>query len=202
MPASLLPIASLALHLGEVDRATMHPDGRFESDTTHTVMLTLIACAVAAEHPELCLNVGLVAQFATVHDLPEALCGDTDTFHAQTADQRHATSDREAQAATKIAQDTHDYVWIGRMINRYRDQGEPEARFVRFMDKICPRLTNALNHGRAIRARGQALRDLVARDTTHIADLCATYPEYAEVCGALMRDAAAESVRAWDDSVG
>ena len=40
-------LADLILRFGRVNRATYHPDGeRPESDTDHTVMLGILACAV------------------------------------------------------------------------------------------------------------------------------------------------------------
>jgi hypothetical protein len=45
-----------------------------ESDTDHTVMLALIACALAPI-VDARLDVGLVAQYALVHDLVEAYAG-------------------------------------------------------------------------------------------------------------------------------
>jgi putative hydrolases of HD superfamily len=69
---SLVDLARLALAFGRVDRtAVYHPDQTTpESDTDHTVMLGWAACAIAATwFPQ--LDLGLVAQFALVHDAPE-----------------------------------------------------------------------------------------------------------------------------------
>ena len=42
-----IQIAAVAMRFGEIERATQHPDGRPESDTTHTVMLGLVALELA-----------------------------------------------------------------------------------------------------------------------------------------------------------
>ena len=74
---AVIALGRLALRFGRVDRITYHDDGvTAESDTDHTVMLGLIACAFAAAHlPD--LDVGLIAEFAPVHDLVEVYAGDT-----------------------------------------------------------------------------------------------------------------------------
>jgi putative hydrolase of HD superfamily len=69
---SLVDLARLALAFGRVDRTAVYlPDQTTpESDTDHTVMLGWAACAIAATwFPQ--LDLGLVAQFALVHDAPE-----------------------------------------------------------------------------------------------------------------------------------
>jgi len=185
---SLLPLASLALRLGAVNRATLYPDGvTAESDTDHTVMLTIMACAVASAHPELGLNIGLVCQFATVHDFPEAWAGDTDSFFTAATGHAPGKAEREAAAVERIEKDCADWPWLATMIRRYERQEEPEARFVRFMDKVCPPLTNTLNGGAAIRARGVGKAG--TQDAAHAARLAALYPEFAAIVGAYLREA-------------
>lgn len=75
-----LNLGRLALLFGRVNRITKHDDGMtLESDTDHTIMLSLLACAFASKYmPD--LDIGRVAQFALVHDLVEAYAGDTATF--------------------------------------------------------------------------------------------------------------------------
>ena len=74
-------LAALVLQFGRVNRATFHPDGiRRETDTDHTVMLGVLAAALASRWHTLGLNVGRVAEFALVHDLAEAYAGDTQSF--------------------------------------------------------------------------------------------------------------------------
>lgn len=199
MSRSLLPLASLCLKLGEVDRATMHPDGRLETDTTHTVMLAVIACAVAAQHPELKLDLGMVAQLAIVHDLVEAHAGDTDTFLITAPGQHNDKAAREQAALERIAEDCRDYPWVARVIAVYEHQHLPEARFVRYLDKACPRLTNTLNRGAAVRARGQGREAMKARDDYLLQELEERYPEFAKVCGSLVRLAADEAEAAFEE---
>jgi 5'-deoxynucleotidase YfbR-like HD superfamily hydrolase len=195
---SLLPLADLAMRLGAVNRATLYPDGvTAESDTDHTVMLALMACAAASAHPELRLDIGLVCQFAVVHDLPEAWAGDTDSFFTAATGHAPGKAEREAAAIKRIEKDCTDWPWLADMIRRYERQKEPEARFVRYMDKVCPPLTNTLNGGAAIRARGVGKAG--TQDAAHAARLAALYPEFALIVGAYLRDACNASEAAFTE---
>lgn len=157
-------IARQSLAFGLVTRATYHEDGvTKESDTTHTVMLGLIACAFAAAHPELGLDVGLVAQYALVHDLPEAYAGDTSTLRALDPDAAQAKEDRERAAAERIAAETSALPWLATMIEVYEARQVPEARYVKAMDKVLPKLTHILNGGVSIHEGGMSIEDVAAR---------------------------------------
>ena len=69
--ADALSLAKLLLQFGRTNRITYHEDGVTpESDTDHTVMLGVMACAFAARYAPH-LNNGKIAQFAFIHDLVE-----------------------------------------------------------------------------------------------------------------------------------
>lgn len=164
----VLTVADLALKFGQVERATYHQDGtRPETDTDHTVMLGLISCSLAERvntkrtETELSeesitdgcrlefLNVGLVAQFALIHDLVEALAGDTDMLDP--SPQKLADKERrERKALAEIRRRTVRLPWVAATIDAYDRQELPEARFVRAVDKIMPKLTMALNRGAGV----------------------------------------------------
>jgi 5'-deoxynucleotidase YfbR-like HD superfamily hydrolase len=160
-------------------------------------MLALMACAVASTHPELGLNIGLVCQFAVVHDLPEAWAGDTDSFFTAATGHAPGKAEREAAAVRRINRDCADWPWLRAMMYRYEQQKEPEARFVRYMDKVCPPLTNTLNGGAAIRARGVGKAG--TQDAAHAARLAALYPEFATIVGAYLREACNASEAAFTE---
>jgi putative hydrolase of HD superfamily len=89
--SKVIELAQLCLRFGRVDRATTHEDGqRHETDTDHTVMLGVIACAFASSCG-LDLDIGKVAQFALVHDLVEAHAGDTNTLLSRTGSSEDAS---------------------------------------------------------------------------------------------------------------
>lgn len=140
-------LADLVLRFGRVERATAHPDGvRPETDTDHTVMLAIVACDLAP--PD--LDRGLIAQFALVHDLVEAECGDTQTLTI-TAEERVAKTARERAAMAALVERFGPASWLGRTLTAYEAGEAREARWVYVMDKVMPKLTHILNHAAAAR---------------------------------------------------
>lgn len=157
----VVDLARLALVFGRIDRtAVYHPDGVTpESDTDHTVMLVWVACALAARcFPG--LDVGLVAQFAAVHDAPEVYAGDTQTLRIDTAG-RAAKADRERAAAARLRCEFAGALpWFPDTIDRYEAQQEPEARFVRGLDKVLPKAVHLLDGAAGLREFGMDRAEL------------------------------------------
>jgi len=144
---AVIDLGELALRLSRVDRITFHPDGkRPETDSDHTVMLALIAPAFAERFlPD--LNLGLVAQYAIVHDLVEAYAGDVNTLKI-TVPGKVEKKRREHDAALRISREfSHSFPWVGVMVARYELLMQPEARFVKALDKLLPKVTHILNDG-------------------------------------------------------
>jgi putative hydrolase of HD superfamily len=155
MNHKLLEVASLILDFGRIERATQHQDGvRMETDTDHTVMLGILGASVASKlYPD--LDVGLVAQFALIHDLVEVHAGDTDTIVNTSTESLQDKSDREAQALKKIEEAFgEDFDWIHKTIEKYDQLDTKEARFVKLLDKVMPKLTVVLNKAASFNARG------------------------------------------------
>lgn len=171
----LRDVGKLVLRLGEVERATQHPDGRQETDTTHTVMTQLVALRVAmVERAE--LDLGLVLLFALVHDLVEAIAGDVDTSRPLSDEERSAKRHREHEALFLIHR---DLPWLGRLIQDYEAQNTPEARLVRLMDKAMPKLVGDIAGGRTQRDRGQTaleVRDLGRAQLARLRPSCTDLP--------------------------
>lgn len=129
------------MRFARVNRATYLDVNRTpESDTDHTVMLSVIACAVAAKLcPE--LDLGKVAQYALVHDLVEAYTGDVSTFRYAKVNFA-AKEAAEAEALEKIKNDFGDtFPWLYETIKAFESLKDPEARFVKTLDKSMPTLT-------------------------------------------------------------
>ena len=191
-------LAELILRFGRVNRATYHPDGvRPESDTDHTVMLGVLACALAAKWRHLSLNVGRVAEFALVHDLAEAYAGDTQSFDI-TAEAKADKEAREVAAFARIAREfAAHFPWLVGTLGAYEAQKEPEARFVRYLDKVTPKLTHALNGGVAFRQMGKSAEDVWVVHQAQIDKLAAEYPEFADTVGVILGNACNESERAY-----
>lgn len=189
-----LKIARLILRLGRVDRITMHPDGYPESDTDHSMMLALVAAELRPGR----LRLDLILSYALVHDLIEAYCGDTPTLVALDDAGRAAKNERERLALMQLREELGSESWIVRTIFAYESQMDPEARWVKWLDKCMPKLTHCLNAGRAVRAQGLGLDDVrtrVAGQLQAVAESSPDLPEAFEFGTAAM--AALE--RAWKE---
>lgn len=171
-----IALGRLILQFGRTNRATCHEDGETpESDTDHTVMLGIIACAFAARFaPQ--LHLGKVAQFALIHDLVEVYAGDTATLkHMSNEDQREKTN-KEHVALQLIQKEFGDtFPWIHETIEEYERLDTPEARFVKTMDKSMPGITHSLNEGAAARKFGHSAQALKAIRDTQREKMKATY---------------------------
>jgi 5'-deoxynucleotidase YfbR-like HD superfamily hydrolase len=172
---SAIAIARAALTFGQVQRATLHPDGTAESDATHTVMLAMVVADLARAEG---LDIGLAVQFAVVHDLPETYALDTNTARGLTPSEAAAKAAREAASLVRLAAELGP-CWSTSMVQRYESQREPEARLVRYADKILPKLTHVLNGGLALAAIDMTVREVMAKHAEQGAKLRAEYPEFA-----------------------
>jgi 5'-deoxynucleotidase YfbR-like HD superfamily hydrolase len=144
---SLFALGRLSLLFATVNRVTYLADGKSpESDTDHTVMLGLLACAfAAASDPS--LDIGKIAQFSLVHDLVEAYAGDTNTFGMTEEVQKADKNQREAEALTRIKSEFDATLpWISKTIQEYESLESAEAKFVKTMDKCLPKITRLANN--------------------------------------------------------
>lgn len=144
----LVKIGKIVFDFARVHRVTYHDDGDTpESDTDHTVMLSVIACALADTFYKDSLDIGKVAQFAIVHDLVEAYAGDTDTFGI-TNQKRNEKEHREERALHIIEDEFLSvYPWLPKTIGEYERRDTREARFVKTVDKSMSKITHILNRG-------------------------------------------------------
>ena len=134
-------LARLALKFSRVERVTRHEDGiRPETDSDHTIMLSLVACDLCPEG----LDRGKVAMFCVVHDLLEADTGDIQTLTIDAAG-REAKAAAEAVAMVRFTAKYGAGSWLMLTLSEYERQDTPEARYVRVIDKVLPKLTHILN---------------------------------------------------------
>jgi putative hydrolases of HD superfamily len=176
---AVMDLGLLALAFGRVDRITFHEDGLTpESDTDHTVMLGLLACALADRmYPR--LDRGLVAQFALVHDVPEVYAGDTPTARTLTADGRKEKAAREAAAIDRIVHEFWDALpWLPAHIHGYERQILPEARFVRAVDKLLPKITHIANGCRTLQEQGITVADMRESHRVQLLEIAEYTPEF------------------------
>ena len=149
----LVDIGKMILSFARVDRVTLHEDGEtLESDTDHTVMVAVCACALASKlYPH--LDLGKISQYAVIHDLVEVYAGDTNTFNISDED-RHKKEERERLAFTRITLEfSGTYPWIPETIEKYESLVSDEAQFVKAVDKLMTKLTHRINKGAYLRSK-------------------------------------------------
>jgi putative hydrolase of HD superfamily len=181
LASAVVELGRLALAFGRIDRtAVYHPDRVTpESDTDHTVMLGWVACAVAARYfPQ--LDLGLVAQYALVHDAPEVYAGDTPTLRI-TAEGRAAKAAREHAAVLRLDTEFGECLpWFPAVISDYETQQVPEARYVRAVDKILPKIVHLLDGCTGLLEQGMhrvELADMLTRQRADIASYASEFTE-------------------------
>lgn len=171
-----LELARMLLAFGRVERVCYHPDGKtYETDAEHTVMLGVMACAFAKEY-EPQLDLGKVAQYALIHDLVEVYAGDTMTFRPFTAEEKKEKEEREHAALLRIRSEFDaEFPWIGDTIEAYEALADSEARFVKFLDKILPKLTHIMNRGVMKRQVGHTKEHTVGMHASQLGSIMEGY---------------------------
>lgn len=175
----LLKLGEISLGMASVDRQVVYGWERAEDDAQHSFHLGISAIEMAASYqPE--LNVGLVAQFSYVHDLPEVYAGDTPS-HGLTDQQRKEKEDREHLGKERLLEELPPH--LADLLRRYEEQIEPKARFVRFIDKLLPSIIHAQvpAPNRAILKREYGYTkasDLLANRNERTAKLREMFPEF------------------------
>lgn len=152
----LVDIGKLVFQFARTNRVTLYEDGEtLESDTDHTVMLSICACALAERlYPK--LDLGKVAQFSIIHDLVEAYVGDTNTFNISVED-RKKKEEREFSALMQIKKEFDVvYPWISSTIEEYESLISDEAQFVKMVDKVMTKLTHRMNNGAYLKKAGKS----------------------------------------------
>ncbi len=138
-----LVLADTAMRFAAIERVPRYTPETRENDAEHSFMLALVAAELAATYfPE--LDTGLVAQFCIVHDLIELKTGDVATF-ALDADGLRAKDAAEKAKINALCEDLPEHT--ARLVRVYEEQEVPEARFVRFVDKLLPVLVDILGPG-------------------------------------------------------
>jgi len=142
--------AQITLELGEVasrfsriERVPRYADGERENDSEHSFMLALVAPELI-DALELDLDASLATQFAIVHDLVELKTGDIPTL-VITEDRKLQKEIDEQIAIRELACTLPPHTM--RMLVRYEQQVEPEARFVRYVDKLLPIVLDVIGSG-------------------------------------------------------
>jgi 5'-deoxynucleotidase YfbR-like HD superfamily hydrolase len=140
-------VKGIILPFYHIKRDARIPEGerRFENDAEHSWSLAVLASCMAPLVDEQ-LNVGLVCQIATAHDLVEVFAGDTSVFAEEAVLGNKA--DREHRALERIRDDFKQFPWLGKMLGEYKSLASNEAKFVYALDKYITVLFDYLDEGK------------------------------------------------------
>jgi 5'-deoxynucleotidase YfbR-like HD superfamily hydrolase len=159
-------ISSVIIPFYHVKRDTPLPIGerRWENDAEHSWSLAFLACALAPEVDKR-LDLGLICQFAVVHDLVEVYADDTSNFAHQS--KLDTKAEREAQALKLLEQQFKHFPWIVKTIERYERKDTDEAKFVYALDKCLPVYFDYLDNSKLFRERKMTLADYTKALESH-----------------------------------
>jgi putative hydrolase of HD superfamily len=124
-------------------------------------MLSICACSLASKlYPN--LDIGKVAQFASIHDLVEAYAGDTNSFNLSDAGKVEKEK-REEEALIRIHSEFDQvYPWISSTIEEYESLQTNEAQFVKVIDKVMTKLTHRMNEGAYLKKEGKTKEETLS----------------------------------------
>ncbi len=129
------------------------PEGqrRNENDAEHSWSVGILACALA-QHVDPTLDVGLVSQFAIIHDLVEVYADDTSVWANSSA--LEAKESKEAIALQKIKDKFAHIPWLVKTVEDYEKQDTNEALYVRAIDKYIAVCIRFMDGGEFYRSKG------------------------------------------------
>jgi 5'-deoxynucleotidase YfbR-like HD superfamily hydrolase len=139
----------LAHQYARVERATLMPDGKPETDGEHGISLAIIAtCYATKYHPE--LDPYKVFFYGVMHDVDEAPEGDVPTI-AITEEGIALKDAREERGVQHNRQVFAAFPVFLSMLDEMRDLTNPESQFGKALDKLTPGFTHADNLGRVLK---------------------------------------------------
>ena len=145
----LLDLQKLLLQFLEIERMIYLPDGaiknRRETDTEHSFHLAMLAWYLCSAYPH--LDRDKVIRYSLAHDLVEIYAGDIMAV-GRTEEQQIEKEKREKSALKKLKANWPDFGDMTNTIEEYEKQDNPEAVFVKALDKILPMILNILGEGK------------------------------------------------------
>lgn len=136
----------IAIDTRRQERVPRYRDGERENNAEHSYMLAVAAPELAfALKPD--LDIGLVTQFAVVHELAENITGDVPTFLITTEGQVQKESG-ELAAYEHLMITLPPY--MREVYAKYASQASPESRFLRYVDKLLPVALDIFGEGRRV----------------------------------------------------
>lgn len=133
----------------EPRKRVAHTSGQAENVAEHSLMVAKVAVALAQKYyPN--LDVGKVALYAICHDDIEAYVGDTPSGEWARTDYE-AKEVLERQGRDQLVKEFGDILpAYAQTVIAYEEQTEPEARFVRVIDKLTVPLMHIADGGQAV----------------------------------------------------
>ena len=159
----LLDLQSLLFLLHEIERYVYLPDNKYsdrhETDTEHSYSLAMTAWFMCGQFPE--LNKDLVIRYALAHDLVEIHAGDVMAI-GRTVEQEQEKQEKEAHAIERLKADWPDFQDMTDTIEAYERQADPEAVFVKALDKIMAPMINIKAEGKLWKKLNISRSDVIA----------------------------------------
>jgi len=149
-------LSELILPFYEVERDMLLPSQpkgkrRNENDAEHSWSVAMLACSLAP-HIDSTLDIGIVSQFAIVHDLVEVYADDTSVWADDAA--LDLKEGNEAEALKKIKAKFSHFPWLIDALEKYEKQDSNEALYVRAIDKYIALCIRFMDGGEFYRKQG------------------------------------------------
>jgi len=158
-----LQASKIALETRDQLRVPRYNDGERENNAEHSYMLALMAPELA-DALGLELNKSQLAEFGVVHELIEIITGDVPTFLITEDEQRQKEQcEREVEALLHLKLPPY----MRSVHKEYESQATPEARFVRYVDKLLPIIVDILGDGMRVMQQDYGVSSIEALRQAH-----------------------------------
>ena len=157
----MLDLQSLLNNFYVIERQIFLPADteRKETDTEHSYHLAMHAWYMSTLYPS--LNQSKLIRYALAHDLVEIYAGDVMAL-GRTDAQQHEKEQKEQAALERLTTEWPDFTDMTTMIEDYEKQTDPEAVFVKALDKIMPVILNIQTNGNLWKQLGIRRADIIA----------------------------------------
>jgi hypothetical protein len=179
----LTTLRDLALPPYAVYRTTVLPfdRNRRENDAEHSFSLGVVAICMAPlidEH----LDLGLISQYALIHDLVEIYAGDTSVYADQPVQESKRQREESAYQTLK-ARYGLGYPWLLELLEDYRSQLTPESNYVYALDKVLPHAMVLIGDYHPVKPEWERYKQTERRARDKIAKSCPGWvPVFDELC--------------------
>ncbi len=143
------PAFEMGHQYARVERKTVMPDGKFETDGEHVTSLGMICIAYATKYrPD--LDPYKLSFYILFHDLDEYLYGDESSLGVS-PEQYAAKVAKENEAAEERQKRLANFPEFMKLLGTLDDLSVPEFAFAKAFDKLAPSFAHIANGGEVIR---------------------------------------------------